>query len=157
MVHQLRILLVTTLCLIFFVVLRDGRAFPEDGHRVHTHSAKPHTHEKYRQIKNPVLPGSQTMKEGCALYVKHCSSCHGETGKGDGPAAGALNPRPSDFTDSVWIHGETDGEVAHVINRGISHTAMKGYERSIGKDDPWKLAYVVKGFTGSTNPCNKSD
>jgi mono/diheme cytochrome c family protein len=35
---------------------------------------------------------------GKALYLTHCSQCHGETGDGEGVAANHLRPRPRNFT-----------------------------------------------------------
>ncbi len=35
--------------------------------------------------------------EGQRLYVAHCGACHGSNGRGDGPAAIALDVRPRDF------------------------------------------------------------
>jgi mono/diheme cytochrome c family protein len=35
-----------------------------------------------------------------AAYARYCASCHGAGGKGDGPAAGALVPPPTDLTKS---------------------------------------------------------
>ena len=35
---------------------------------------------------------------GKALVEANCASCHGESGKGDGPVGAALNPPPRDFT-----------------------------------------------------------
>ena len=35
---------------------------------------------------------------GAQLYVRWCASCHGADGRGDGPAAQALTPPPSDLT-----------------------------------------------------------
>ncbi len=35
---------------------------------------------------------------GHALYLRHCASCHGASGKGDGPVAGSLQQRPADLT-----------------------------------------------------------
>jgi mono/diheme cytochrome c family protein len=35
---------------------------------------------------------------GKTAYEINCSSCHGMTGKGDGPISAALNPRPRDFS-----------------------------------------------------------
>ena len=32
------------------------------------------------------------------LYRRYCASCHGAEGRGDGPAAAALAPRPTDLT-----------------------------------------------------------
>jgi mono/diheme cytochrome c family protein len=35
---------------------------------------------------------------GKETFRKYCASCHGDTGKGDGPTAIALKPPPSDLT-----------------------------------------------------------
>lgn len=35
-----------------------------------------------------------------AAYARYCASCHGTTGRGDGPAAGALTPPPTDLATS---------------------------------------------------------
>jgi mono/diheme cytochrome c family protein len=35
-------------------------------------------------------------------YETNCSSCHGLTGKGDGPISAALNPRPRDFSTAEF-------------------------------------------------------
>jgi mono/diheme cytochrome c family protein len=36
--------------------------------------------------------------EGKAVFEANCASCHGKSGKGDGPVGAALNPPPRDFT-----------------------------------------------------------
>ena len=36
------------------------------------------------------------------LYDKSCASCHGTDGRGHGPAADALNPKPRDFTGGIY-------------------------------------------------------
>jgi len=43
-------------------------------------------------------PVSQAVATGATAYYGYCAVCHGERGKGDGPAAGALTPRPTDLT-----------------------------------------------------------
>ena len=35
---------------------------------------------------------------GREMFLRHCASCHGETGKGDGPLAGELTAAPADLT-----------------------------------------------------------
>src|SRR5580704_492964 len=35
---------------------------------------------------------------GKGSFVRYCASCHGEDGKGNGPLASMLNPKPSDLT-----------------------------------------------------------
>jgi mono/diheme cytochrome c family protein len=36
-----------------------------------------------------------SVSRGKALYKEYCSQCHGATGKGDGPAASGLDPKPA--------------------------------------------------------------
>jgi mono/diheme cytochrome c family protein len=50
-------------------------------------------------------------------------ACHGEHGKGDGPAAGALKPPPRDHTDRAYMSTLTDEDMAKVIQMG---GAIKG-------------------------------
>jgi mono/diheme cytochrome c family protein len=40
-------------------------------------------------------------QHGEALYRRHCASCHGVSGHGDGPVAPYILPRPSDLTRST--------------------------------------------------------
>ena len=42
--------------------------------------------------------GSDATVSGKALYTDYCAACHGNSGKGDGPAAAGLSPRPADLT-----------------------------------------------------------
>ena len=48
---------------------------------------------------------------GKTVYETNCLSCHGATGKGDGPVGQALNPRPRDFsTGDFKFDTDNDGE-----------------------------------------------
>ena len=38
------------------------------------------------------------VAQGQKLYEQYCASCHGADGKGNGPKASELNPKPSDLT-----------------------------------------------------------
>jgi mono/diheme cytochrome c family protein len=42
--------------------------------------------------------GNEAISTGDALYRRHCASCHGITGHGDGPAAHSLIVPPTDLT-----------------------------------------------------------
>ena len=39
-----------------------------------------------------------SVATGKETFLKYCASCHGETGTGNGPAAGSLQPPPSNLT-----------------------------------------------------------
>lgn len=65
---------------------------------------------------------------GAAIYSANCATCHGETGRGDGPAAVGLEPPPADLTDGVWVTG--DGSlpaIQNVVANGSPGTAMIGW------------------------------
>lgn len=55
---------------------------------------------------------------GKVLYETYCSGCHGTSGKGDGPAAAILAPRPRDHTNRAFMATLSDGYLAAVIKRG---------------------------------------
>ena len=42
--------------------------------------------------------GTPPTPAGEALYQRYCASCHGTTGRGDGPVASAFTPPPTDLT-----------------------------------------------------------
>lgn len=45
------------------------------------------------------VPAPQTSAaSGKQMFEAYCASCHGTSGKGDGPAAGALKSAPADLT-----------------------------------------------------------
>ena len=49
---------------------------------------------------------------GKALFDANCASCHGVSGKGDGPVGAALTPAPRDFTLGVFAFDADDNGVA---------------------------------------------
>ena len=54
-----------------------------------------HVDGKSEQKRAARQPNKVSGKE---TFLKYCASCHGTGGKGDGPAAFALKPPPSDLT-----------------------------------------------------------
>src|SRR3989337_4432595 len=56
--------------------------------------------------------------KGKEFYAKHCAGCYGPTGKGDGPAAAALNPKPNDFTNKAYMAGLKDQYLFDLIQKG---------------------------------------
>ena len=63
------------------------------------------------------------IEKGRGLYKANCSPCHGEGGKGDGPAAGIYKPPPRDHTDASYMDTLADDDMAKVIKMG---GAIKG-------------------------------
>ncbi len=64
-------------------------------------------------------------------YQELCAKCHGVSGKGDGPDAATLNPKPKDFTDCARMQALSDEDLFAVISEG-------GPARQLSKDmAPW--------------------
>ncbi len=69
-----------------------------------------------------------TVREGRTLYAENgCASCHGSTGRGDGPVASTLDPRPRDFHDlAAFKRGFEVGAIANTLATGILVDAPEG-------------------------------
>jgi mono/diheme cytochrome c family protein len=55
---------------------------------------------------------------GNKIYQERCALCHGPEGKGDGPAAAGLNPKPRNHTDGTYMKSRTDDQLLEVIRHG---------------------------------------
>jgi mono/diheme cytochrome c family protein len=55
---------------------------------------------------------------GRGSYVRYCGSCHGDDGKGNGPKAASLNPKPSDLTQLAKKNGGNfpSGRVTRILD-----------------------------------------
>lgn len=56
--------------------------------------------------------------KGKASFDQLCASCHGASGKGDGPAAAALNPKPKDLVDKGYVKGLKEDYIKKIIKEG---------------------------------------
>jgi cytochrome c553 len=61
---------------------------------------------------------SPAVQEARQTFKTFCSTCHGESGKGDGIAAANLNPKPRNYTDKQWQASITDDQIRQIILNG---------------------------------------
>jgi mono/diheme cytochrome c family protein len=66
------------------------------------------------------LTWAQNQSEGKKLYLSYCSSCHGDNGKGDGPAAQSLPVKPANHTAGAVMNQLTDKFLMEIISKGGS-------------------------------------
>lgn len=66
------------------------------------------------------------LDEGARIYKQNCINCHGPEGKGDGVAAGQLDPKPADLTSSN-TQDKNNAELSEVVKFGRPDTAMPGW------------------------------
>jgi high-affinity iron transporter len=79
------------------------------------------------------------LDSGRRMYVLHCAPCHGNDGRGDGPASGGLEPPPSDLTDPFHARYYSDAGRVHIIRDGVSGAAMRGFQEVL---DPREIVDV---------------
>jgi cytochrome c553 len=86
------------------------------------------------------------------LFVSRCAPCHGTSGKGDGPGAAALNPKPRNYTDSAWQASVKDEDIKKTILYGGAAVGkspnMPGNPDLDGKPELDGLVAEVRAFKG---------
>jgi mono/diheme cytochrome c family protein len=97
-------------------------------------------------VKNPLAGTNNTLAEARALYVANCGPCHGDKGRGDGPAAPGLNPRPADHT-SALVQNETDGTLFWKLSEG--RNPMPGYKKIFSEQQRWELINFIRTLAKS--------
>ncbi len=90
---------------------------------------------------------AQDAAKGKATFEQYCASCHGSSGKGDGPAGAALNPKPKDLTAPGYVKGLKDDYMTKLIKEGgqaVGKSPLMPPWGSALKDDDVKnvIAYV---------------
>lgn len=92
-------------------------------------------------------------QSGKATYDSKCVECHGVAGKGDGPAAAALIPRPRDFTTGKYKirttesgTGPTDDDLIQSVRQGLYGTSMSGWDRILSEQEIRDVVAYVKSF-----------
>ena len=89
-------------------------------------------------------------KAGKAKYDANCVGCHGATGKGDGAAAAALNPKPQDHTDGKAINALTDKYVFDIIKEGgkaVQKAAvMPAANKKLTDQDIWDMVAYIRSL-----------
>lgn len=99
----------------------------------------------------PDRPIEELIQIGKTWYQRAgCVQCHGESGKGDGPAAPTLKDavnRPvvmPDLTTTPYKQGSDATAIAWVLITGRDGTPMPSYQKALTREQLWGIAeYVV--------------
>ena len=92
-------------------------------------------------VKNPLAGNPNAAKDGKTLYITYCAPCHGEKGKGDGPAGGALNPKPANHSSSA-VQSQSDGAIFWKLSEGRG--PMAAYKNSLSEQQRWSLVSFIR-------------
>ena len=93
------------------------------------------------------------LNRGKKVYDTYCATCHGKQGKGDGPGAAALKPKPRDFTDKNYMEKLKDDYLFKIISDGGASVGksplMPAWKTSIKKEDINNVIAYIRTFAPS--------
>jgi len=112
--------------------------------------------ELQQSVVVPPEPGVtvEALAKGKELFTKFaCSTCHGETGAGDGPSAAILKDSwglpllPRDFNTGSFRGGHNGRDLYLRINNGLAGTPMLPFGESTMKaEDRWALVLYIQSL-----------
>jgi mono/diheme cytochrome c family protein len=98
---------------------------------------------KYKTLQNPTDAGDdESIEIGEELYMKHCKSCHGKEGLGDGPKADEQEGELGDFSSSEF-QAQSDGDLFYKTKMGRDD--MPDFSKKIPEDeDIWFIVDYMR-------------
>lgn len=100
--------------------------------------------EKNAKMPNPIKPTAESIGEGKVLWAKHCQSCHGKSGDGDGSKAAQLKTLPPGFAKADF-QKQTDGALFYKTAEGRDD--MPSFKKKLPEqEDIWNLVNYMRTF-----------
>lgn len=99
--------------------------------------------DNYEKMTNPTDPADdEGLEIGEELYMKHCKSCHGKEGLGDGPKAEEQKGELGDFSSSEF-QSQSDGALFYKSK--IGRDDMPDFSKKISSDeDMWFIVNFMR-------------
>ncbi len=131
---------------IYIVAIHPGVDLNENIHSPPVASIAEEKVVDVSKIEEPWVESQDMIKHGAKLYAQNCAMCHGNEGKGDGPAGQALNPRPRNLVEGPWKKGGGYIGIYTVLTEGLAGTSMASYGH-LKAVDRWALTQFVNSIT----------
>jgi len=95
------------------------------------------------------FPKATLQKTGTnELFISRCASCHGNEGKGDGPASSGLSSRPADLTLSK-TQKKNDAELEKIIAEGRAGTSMPPWRGNLTEKEISELVGYIRKLSAA--------
>jgi high-affinity iron transporter len=88
----------------------------------------------------PVPEWAPSIARGRELFAQACASCHGASGRGDGPGAAGQEPPPANLTDATLLADRSPLDFYRRVTLGVAGTSMAGFESALSEADRWAVA-----------------
>lgn len=96
--------------------------------------------------KTLIDPSNELVTHGKSLFEKNCLQCHGPLGRGDGPAAATLNPKPRNLAGpDGWKNRPDIPGIYKTTSEGIAGTSMSSFDY-LSKKDRMALVHYVQSL-----------
>ena len=89
--------------------------------------------------KNPVAADATSIARGKAVYTAECFTCHGTTGKGDGPQAKDLETNPGNLTN---LQGQSPGALFWKVSEGKK--PMPTFSTKLTEQQRWDVVNYIQ-------------
>jgi mono/diheme cytochrome c family protein len=142
----------------------------EHDHKDHDHKDEPqagtgHIHAtvppEYRSAHVPSAAWTdpRMIARGREIYMTRCAVCHGEEGRGDGPAVTALPVKPPDLRDpgmvgemagNYWFWRVSEGGLVEPFRSQGS--IMPAWKDELSVEDRWAVIAYQHTFSGHRGP-----
>jgi mono/diheme cytochrome c family protein len=97
-------------------------------------------------VMKVAIPTPDLIARGGDLFRANCSSCHGDNGEGNGPAAITLNPKPRNFHSLAgWTNGSKISQIYKTLQDGVPETGMASFSY-MPPLDRFALSHYVRSF-----------
>jgi len=100
---------------------------------------------KYKSMKSTIKAGDASINTvGKDLFTKHCKSCHGAKGLGDGPKSASLKTLVPSFAAKTF-KAQADGDI--YFQTLVGRDEMPNFEKKIiDESDRWALINYIKSL-----------
>jgi high-affinity iron transporter len=92
--------------------------------------------------------GPLDTADGHALYLRNCTSCHGISGAGDGPAAHTLSTAPPGIGAHKLTPELTPTLAYNVVSVGVRGTAMPAFGPTLSAQQRWNIINYIYTLRG---------
>ncbi len=88
------------------------------GHTEGASAPAPDYVQRVASAPAPAAVSDEARAQAESIFGERCAVCHGESGEGNGPGAGNLNPKPKNFHNQKWQKSISDDRIAKAIVYG---------------------------------------